>query len=196
MMKAARPGRRPHAAWALLVLLATTGGCARSRPDVVPDGPPLAMPLPPPRVLAPVEEPLPATTTAADAEPPQEPPRTPPARTTTRRPPQEPRAEAPPAPEEPGVAAAPSEPPRELRPAASAGDVAAERAVRDLLTRASRDLTRVDYGRLSRDLRAQYDLSKRFVQQAEQAIRERNFLFASTLADKAASLATGLLAGR
>ncbi|NOT45132.1 MAG: hypothetical protein HOP14_11075 [Acidobacteria bacterium] len=74
--------------------------------------------------------------------------------------------------------------------------MAAERAVRDLLTRASRDLTRVDYGRLSSDLRAQYDLSKRFVQQAEQAIRERNFLFASTLADKAASLATGLLAGR
>jgi hypothetical protein len=64
--------------------------------------------------------------------------------------------------------------------------------VRDTLARAARDLSRVDYGRLSADARAQYDQSKRFTQQAEQALKDRNFVFAATLADKAATLAAGL----
>ena len=68
--------------------------------------------------------------------------------------------------------------------------------MRDLLTRAARDLNRVDYGRLSADGRAQYQQSKRFSQQAEQALKDRNFVFATTLADKAATLATELLGGR
>jgi hypothetical protein len=68
--------------------------------------------------------------------------------------------------------------------------------VRDLLTRASRDINRVDYGKLSVDGRSQYEQSKRFSQQAEQALKDRNFVFAATLADKAATLATELLGGR
>jgi hypothetical protein len=68
-----------------------------------------------------------------------------------------------------------------------------ERSVRDLLTRASRDLNRVDYMRLSTDSRAQYEQSKRFSEQAEQALKERNLIFAATLADKAATLAAELL---
>jgi len=70
---------------------------------------------------------------------------------------------------------------------------ATERAVRDVLTRANRDLSRVDYGKLSTDGRAQYEQSKRFSQQAEQALKERNLVFAATLADKAATLAAELL---
>jgi hypothetical protein len=50
----------------------------------------------------------------------------------------------------------------------------------------------VDYGRLNADARAQYDQSKRFMEQAQQALRDRNFVFAATLADKAATLAAGL----
>jgi len=65
--------------------------------------------------------------------------------------------------------------------------------VRDTLTRAARDLGRVDYGRLGTDARAQYDQSKRFTQQAEQALKDRNFVFAATLADKAAALAAELV---
>jgi hypothetical protein len=65
--------------------------------------------------------------------------------------------------------------------------------VRDVLVRATRDLGRVDYGKLSADGRAQYDQSKRFSQQAEQALKERNLVFATTLADKAATLAAQLL---
>jgi hypothetical protein len=65
--------------------------------------------------------------------------------------------------------------------------------VRDLLARAARDLSRVDYGRLSSEGRSNYDQSKRFSQQAEQALKDRNFAFATTLADKSASLAGELL---
>jgi hypothetical protein len=83
-----------------------------------------------------------------------------------------------------------------LRAAPSAADVAAERGVRDLLGRATRDLGRVDYGRLSANGRSQYEQSKRFTEQAEQALKDRNFPFAATLADKAATLAAELLGSR
>ena len=84
------------------------------------------------------------------------------------------------------------EPPRELRPNSPSGDAAAERDARDKLARAARDLSRVDYGKLNADSRSQYEQSKRFMDQAQQALKDRNFVFASTLADKAAALAAGL----
>jgi hypothetical protein len=62
-----------------------------------------------------------------------------------------------------------------------------------MLARASRDLSRVNYSRLGADGRAQYEQSKRFSTQAEEALRERNLVFAATLADKAATLAAELL---
>jgi hypothetical protein len=102
-------------------------------------------------------------------------------------------------PEPPPAAAAPTtpqpapEPPRELRPASPAADAAAERESRDALARAARDLGRVDYGKLNPDARAQYDQSKRFVEQAQQALKDRNFVFAATLSDKAAALAAELV---
>ena len=70
---------------------------------------------------------------------------------------------------------------------------ATERGVRDMLTRANRDLGRIDYGKLTMDGRAQYEQARRFGQQAEQALKERNLVFAATLADKAATLAAELL---
>jgi hypothetical protein len=125
----------------------------------------------------------------ADAEPPKPAPRPP-----ARRPAPSPPAEAAKSEPEPAPAATASvpEPARELRAAPSAADATAERQVRDLLTRASRDLNRVDYRRLSSQGRSQYDQAKRFAEQAEEALKERNFVFASTLADKAAMLASQL----
>jgi hypothetical protein len=61
------------------------------------------------------------------------------------------------------------------------------------LARAARAISQVEYARLSVDGRSQYDQSKRFSEQAEQALRERNLVFAATLADKAATLAAELL---
>jgi len=69
-----------------------------------------------------------------------------------------------------------------------------ERGVRDLLARAARNLGRVSYVRLSADGKDQYDQSKRFSEQAEEALRARNVVFAATLAEKAATLAAELLA--
>jgi hypothetical protein len=75
-------------------------------------------------------------------------------------------------------------------PAASAK---ADLAVRALIATASRDLQRVDYRQLDADRRAQYDTAKGFMQQAEDALRSRNVMFAGKLADKAATMAAALV---
>lgn len=167
------------------------------------EGPPLAVPDAPPRVLTPVDEPL------AEAPPPQEEPTTPqpatnrPA-TTTRT--QRPRATTTPAtpaaavPETPADAAAPTPPPAD-QPAApravpTQADAAAERQVRDKIRKSTSDLGSVDYKKLSTQGQAQYDLAKRFIDQSEAQLRDRNYALANTMADKATELATQLLASR
>jgi hypothetical protein len=126
-------------------------------------------------------------------------PETPPASVAPPRP-TRPTAEARPAPAPPAAAApapAPAPPPaaaaRDLRAPSPDNNAATERSVRDLLARAARDINQVDYSRLSAEGKSQYDQSKRFSIQAEQALRERNLIFAATLADKAATLAAELL---
>ena len=180
----------------LFVICALTvvaaGGCARPQAASNPDGPPLEMPRPPEHVVAPVElpplaelpEPEPAALPAAAA------PRTPP---PARPAPPKPQPAAPPA----AATAPPPTPPaptesRELT-APSPASAANEKTIRDLLARSSRDLAQVNYKLLSADRRAQYDQSKRFSEQAEQALKDRNLIFAATLADKAATLAAELL---
>lgn len=177
-----------------ILQFALISACAKAKAaDLVPDGPPLAMSLPPPRVITPVEE-------VAVAEPPPapvpDPPVTAPVKPAVRQPaPANPKPE-PPAPvaAQPAAPAATSEA-REVRSIPAAAAAVEERKVRDVMTRASRDLTRVDYGKLSNEGKSNYEQSKRFSEQAEQALKEKNFLYAMTLADKAATLAAEL-AGR
>jgi hypothetical protein len=83
--------------------------------------------------------------------------------------------------------------PRDLRLAPSAAAADEERRVTELIGRALKDLSRVNYRALSAEGKAQYDQSKRFADQAESAVKDRNLPFAQTLADKAATLAAGLL---
>jgi len=179
---------------ALAITVAVAGACAKAKPVTVADGPPLAMPTPPNRVFALPEEPIPVQAPPpeiADAEPPKPaPPRAVRPRSVPAPPAEAQREPEPP----PPVAAAPAqpEPGRELRTTSSAADANAERQVRDLLQKATRDLNRIDYRKLSNEGRSQYDQAKRFAEQAEQAIKERNFVFASTLAEKAATLASQL----
>jgi hypothetical protein len=149
------------------------------------------MPAPPPRVIAPVEEVRvsapPAAPDPAPATPLQPAATKPPARqdppAVASQPSAQPAA-TPPAPE-----------PREVRAVPSAAAAAEERKVRDVMARAGRDLQRVDYQRLSAEGKSQYDQSKRFSEQADLAIKDRNYVYAMTLADKAATLAAEL-AGR
>jgi len=70
-----------------------------------------------------------------------------------------------------------------------------ERGVRAAIIKASADLNRVDYRALNNDARTQYDTAKRFIRQAEEAIRAKNLVFAKSVADKAVVLAAQL-AGR
>ena len=174
------------------------GGCAKTRLATVPDGPPLAVPAPPSRILAPVEEPL------AENAPPAEPTATPPATnasparpTTPRRPTttvttpaEEPKTETPASVQAPPT----TEPPVLSRP--TPPDANAERRVRDVLRKATVDLNRVDYQRLSANGKAQYEQAKRFVEQSEAELKDRNYALATTVADKAAALATELLGAR
>ena len=171
----------------VVLLLTASAGCARARAASVPNGPPLQVPEPPPRVLAPVDEAVVATPAAAEVPPPEATSRGAPATAETRPQPSAP-ASAPPPPPAP---AAPAET-RELRAARGSANAATERGVRDLLARAARDLGRIDYRRLSAEEKATYDQSRRFSQQALQALKERNVAFAETLADKAATLAAEL----
>jgi hypothetical protein len=174
----------------VVVAACGVGACSKARAQTVPDGPPLAMPQPPPRVVTPMEEPLAAvpitTELPAAANVATPPPRTPAPRTGT--------AAAAPAQPAPPAAPAPApvaEPPRATRP--TAHELAEEKRIRGVLSRASRDIGRIDYRRLSNEGRAQYDQSKALAEQAEQAVKDRNWVFADTLADKAATLAAELV---
>ena len=172
----------------LSMVMALGTGCAKAHAKSLPDGPPLEVPRPPPHVIAAAEEPIPS--------PPEERPATSPAQPARPTPAPAPRAARPEpklgTPSESPAAAAETRPgePRTLR---APGDAARERALRDRLSAASRDLGRVDYARLSASGRTQYDQAKRFIEQAEQGIKEQNLVFAATLADKAAALARDLL---
>jgi hypothetical protein len=187
--------RRVRARWALAAALALAlAGCARARPALEPDLPPLAAPLPPARVLPPLEGgPIEVATPTAAEEPPASP------RPAPRR--REPRPPAPapdPARQEPAPETAPPAEPAPTTPApvlqlAPPGEESrVQQAVRQQLTQADRDLANVDYRALGADARAQYDTAKRFAQLAEQALKERNLVFAQTLADKAAAIAAVL----
>jgi hypothetical protein len=170
-------------------------GCARAQAKTVPDGPPLDVPAPPARVIAPAEEPI-ATAPAEPLEPAPAP------ASTNRRPlrrspsnstePSQKPEPAPPA-ETPLPQAAPPEPAVTTTPVPTLrAPGSAEKPIRDLVVRAQSDLSRVDYAKLSDAGKMQYEQSKRFAQQAEQALKEQNFVFAQTLAEKAALLAAEL----
>jgi hypothetical protein len=66
-------------------------------------------------------------------------------------------------------------------------------AIRDLMARATRDLARVNAGALNADGRAQVEAARRFLEQADEALKARNVVFAGKLADKAATMAAVLV---
>lgn len=173
-----------RAGWLVVATAIVASACATKAPvRVEPELPTLDPPLPPPRVIAlyvDEEAPEPAPMPAAP-EKPATPPR-PAARPSKVEPRLEPpRAEA----ARPAVA-----PPLTLSPSPGT-EVQTEAAIRNLLSRAARDLSRVNAASLGADGRAQYDTAQRFLQQAEEALKVRNLVFAGKLADKAATLAAG-----
>jgi len=183
------------------LVVTAAGGCARARARTAPEQPALETPPPPPRVIQPLglEALDPAGAAGAEAEDRrpagEKPPAGDRARTDDRAKP-DPRRDTPPAKVEgpvEGPKPAPPEPPRTLETTAPGAQGAVERQVRGLLRQAGQDLNNVEYGALSTDGRTQYDTSKRFIEQANQALEERNLVYAAKLADKAATLARSLV---
>ena len=172
-----------------------SAGCAKLRAAVQPEIPLLDAPAPPPRVITPVqaEATAPPETAADEQVPPErEPPRPEPVRTEPAKP--TPVRTEPAKPTSPARSELERETakPEEPRPSRSlqtpdSGSVS-ERAIREQLAHASAELQRVDYRSLSPNLKEQYDVAKRFMQQSEEALKAGNLVYASTLAGKAAEI--------
>jgi hypothetical protein len=174
--------------------LLAAGVCAKAHAKALPTGPPLETPLPPPRVVSlPIEsEPIVTAVPPIEAPGPRPTPNTP--RAAAPRPERtEPPVQTAVQPPAPPPAAPPpvDEPARTLQTTANATQV--EQRTRGLLANAIRDLSRIDYRALGVDAKAQYDIAKRFTEQAEEALQNKNVQFAEILADKAAALAAQLL---
>jgi hypothetical protein len=167
---------------AVLLATALCAGCAKPQPEVAPELPPLAAPPPP-------EAGRPSTPARRrDGARPENPRQEPKAAEL-------PRAEATLEGQRPAEEAGEAAPAPVLQLAPTTESDVTEETIRQQLTHAARDLNRVDYGALSADAKAQYDTAKRFMVLADQAIKDRNFVFARTLADKAGVIA-GVLSNR
>ncbi len=167
--------------------------CGKQRVATQPDLPPLAPPPPPTRVVTPpeTEEEPPAPAPEPDRKPPRRtPPKTDAARETTPPKTEPPKPAGPPPPVRDET-----QPPTTLQTTPPATQLEMGRKARGLIAQARHDLDQVKRGTLNADGRAQYDTARRFVEQADQALKEQNFVLALNLADKAATIA-GVLVGR
>jgi hypothetical protein len=179
-------------AWAMLA--AGTSGCAILHARSRSAGPPLDMPVPPARVVPIESQPIGSATTVDDVQRPEPEPipqTTPPPPVRVDREPAP--AARPEAPADTGAATAPAPaptPPPVLQ--TTANPTEAEQRTRRALESAKRDLGRIDLKRLNGEAQRQYEIARRFVEQAEEALRARNAVFAEQLADKAATLAAAL----
>jgi hypothetical protein len=189
----------PWQTGAVVCLLAALGlsgsGCRRLQARTTPEPPALDVPAPPPRPVEVAEGEVLPPGALVEEQLPNIPARPRPPAAQQSRPggKPEPKAEAvvaEPAPELPRVPPATT-----LQTAPASQEAEFEKTIRDLLARAASNLGRVDYQRLNSDARSQYDQAKRFSTQAEEALGNKNLLFAHNLADKADTLAAQL-AGR
>ena len=171
----------------LALLTATLGACAAKaqvRTEV--ELPLLDPPPPPPRVVTIYQDepelvPITPAVEAVPARPPARPARA------------EARPEPPAAPEPAVDVAKPAAPPSLTLTLAPGTEAQTAVAIRELIARAARDLSRVNAGSLNADGRAQVEAARRFLQQAEEALKARNVVFAGKLADKAATMAAVLV---
>ena len=171
--------------------MVTVTGCSHPQARTQPEMPSLDVPVAPARTIAPPPpEELPPPVLQQEA-PERKPLRPRPSQTA----PPKTEPQPPPAATLPPAVQPPAPPAGALQTTPPANQAEVVKTVRDLLARAQRDLDRVNYAGLNADGKAQYDTAKRFIDQAEVALKEQNLPFALTLADKAATLGRSL-AGR
>jgi hypothetical protein len=168
-------------------LSAACGGSAQAQ-VMMPDATPLAVPAAPSHIVVPAApEPAPAPVVETPAQQ-----ANPPAGTTggatrpkTDPPPVKPVA-PPPQPSTPQTQAPPT--PTPLPAAPNQGEL--EQQARALKDAADQALDKIDYRGLSADGKAQWDTAKRFLKQADDALKARNIVYAWQLANKANTIAT------
>lgn len=194
MLECEKAGRQRHRgtvlALHLCIVALLASGCLRALARTAPprDTPPLDVPLPPPRLVEAAET-LPPEPVTLPSEPARNTP-LPPPRTT---PPSTQQTESSkPEPPKPVEEPKPQATTTTLRTTPTEQEAEVERRIRGLLLEATFNLNRIDYGRLNVNAKGQYDSAKGFVRQAEEALRSKNLVFASYLADKAATLAAQL----
>jgi len=173
---------------ALVALTLSAGACARLHARTA--GPALETPVPPPRVIPqaaqPIEsQPIVASPPVGEVQP-ATPPSIKPPEAAPAAPPPVPPPATPPVATAPPTAPPAQEPPPTLT---TTNPEAAEQRTLNALANARRDLSRINVQALSPDGKAQYDIARRFVAQATEALNAKNFEFAQQLADKAATLA-------
>lgn len=187
----------------LTVMLILTGagstGCTKKPIAVALPPPPLEVPVVPPRLVGPVmvEEPELPPIETPEPTPPRPRPRPAPVRNdpvTKVEPPPDPNAK--PAEANGGGSSSSSaqgEPAPLLRTPDTANDTEVVRKVRETLARAGENLGKVNYNGLNPGAKAQHDTARRFIQQAEEAVKGKNLVFAGYLANKAEILSASLL---
>jgi hypothetical protein len=161
---------------------------------------PLEIPEPPPKpAILPVPAPDAPPARPAAPVPAERPPAAAPARTTPPSPSQPATASAAPAatPATNGPAVATPEPSAsspaaELRPAGSAARALSPIQVRESLDRAKQKLDAIDRRKLNAGKRADYDSARRFLAQADTAVKGNNLMLAQSSVEKAEALANGL----
>jgi len=193
----------------LIVLLAGLLGtaCASAQAKGSPDTPGLNVPTPPPHEIELPAEPLepvgevmaapPGTSpgTSRSARPAAPKPET--AKGTEAKP-GETKPENPPAPAtnpEPAPPLPPAAPAPQLKTPQTADTSGAAKAVRSTIDRARNTLGAVNFGPLSNERKKAYNDAKLFLQEAEDALKEGNIVYAQAVATKAETLAREL-AGR
>ena len=189
------PTRRRYERLATGVLLtvALVAGCRHPPVRTEPALQALDVPPPPPRNVEPTDSQVPPQVPLVEvpARPPERP------RATPASPPRDASRVDP----KPEPVAEPIRTPDDAKPASTLQttstdrEAEVDRKIRGTLQTATADLSRVDYRRLSPDVQVQYDTAKSFIRQADEALKSRNQVFAQTMADKAATLASQL-AGR
>ena len=166
----------------ILGLSPLVSGCTTLQAKKAPvELPALEVPPPPPRVAEPVPD-LPPPSAA----PPK--PRPQPKPTTNEPRPEPPKPEPPP---DTTTSAPPATPPQvpQLRTPQTADGAEAEKNVRATIDRAKSTLGGVNYNGLSNERKKVYNDAKSFIQQAEDASRQGNFVLAQASATKAEVLA-------
>ena len=166
---------------ALLLLAVGAAACGKVEAKAPPPMPMLDMPTPPGRLIVPatIPDPTPDPTPAVTPLPVRPTPSPPSAR------PERPASPTP----TPSPEASPT-PGMVLQTTGNAQELV--QRTESQLTAAEHDLDRVNYKNLNPDARLQYDTARQYIGQARNAIRLKNYVFASQLAEKASVLA-GLL---